>query len=121
MRIDKGQAALPTRSASLRDDEPQQSTRRNCTFMRREGERMRSRFIVVPLFAAVCGGSLAALAPYAPNMDRGQELYEAHCQQCHTPNIHSRAGTLPLSRDELSGIVDEFRRRENLGWTPDEI
>ena len=63
----------------------------------------------------------AAMSAYIPNVDRGRALYEQHCEQCHTPNIHSRPNRLPLTRDELRGIVDQMRRITNLGWTPEEI
>jgi mono/diheme cytochrome c family protein len=56
-----------------------------------------------------------------PNFERGRELYEAHCQHCHTSSIHARPNQLPLTRDELAGIVDHFRRTAGLGWTPEEI
>ena len=63
----------------------------------------------------------AAMSAYIPNVDRGRALYEQHCEQCHTPNIHSRPNRLPFTRDELRGIVDVMRRITNLGWTPEEI
>jgi mono/diheme cytochrome c family protein len=67
---------------------------------------------------------IAAAAASEANIisaERGRTLYEAHCQHCHTSTIHSRPNKLPLTRDELSGIVDHFRRTEGLGWTPEEI
>ena len=45
----------------------------------------------------------------------------AHCGACHTPGIHYRRDTLPMSRDELLGLVDVFRRQAGLAWTPEEI
>jgi len=63
----------------------------------------------------------AAADGYTPGFERGRELYEAHCQHCHTAAIHARPNQLPLSRDELAGIVDHFRRAAGLGWTPEEI
>ena len=66
-------------------------------------------------------GAAAEMEGYTPSFDRGRTLYEAHCQQCHTPKIHSRVNQLPITRDELAGIVDHFRRTEGLGWTPEEI
>jgi mono/diheme cytochrome c family protein len=63
----------------------------------------------------------AASSAYVPNVDRGRALYQAQCEQCHTPNIHSRPNKLPLTRDELRGIVDQMRRVSSLGWTRDEV
>jgi hypothetical protein len=69
---------------------------------------------------------LASAMLYAPSSQgadiaRGRLLYENHCQTCHTPKIHSRAKRLPMSRDELRLIVDDWRRQANLPWTPDEV
>ena len=74
--------------------------------------------------ALVLLANIAAAAEtqgFTPAFERGRALYEAHCQHCHTPKIHSRVNQLPLTRDELAGIVDHFRRTEGLGWTPEEI
>jgi mono/diheme cytochrome c family protein len=65
--------------------------------------------------AAVAAGNTAA------DPARGQLLYEKHCGACHTPGIHYRRDTLPVSRDELLGLVDLFRRQAGLAWTPEEI
>ena len=71
------------------------------------------------LFAA------AAALPYASpasgaDVARGRELYENHCQYCHTPKIHSRANKLPMTKNELRVIVDDWRRQVSQGWTPEE-
>jgi len=70
-----------------------------------------------------CMGITAALAADkpAPVPARGERLYEQHCGGCHTPGIHHRRDTLPISRDELLGLVDVFRRQAGLAWTPEEI
>ena len=65
--------------------------------------------------------SAAHAATDAPGFERGRLLYENHCRYCHTPSIHSRAARLPLNRDELSAIVDHFRRTEGLAWTREEV
>lgn len=69
-------------------------------------------------------GALAAAADVttpAMSFERGRALYERHCVQCHTPDIHRRQDRIPMTRDELRGLVDTFRRVQNLGWTPEEI
>ena len=70
------------------------------------------------LLAALVAAALPALAADAA---RGRALYENHCQQCHTPKIHGRANKLPLNRNELRLIVDDWRRQVNLPWTPEEV
>ena len=81
-----------------------------------------------PLRAAAAGllvclaiGAAQAAGPPAADPVRGQRLYEQHCGACHTPGIHYRRNTLPVSRDELSALVDVFRRQAGLAWTPEEI
>ena len=76
-------------------------------------------YIVLMMVPAIA----AAAAPEGDmrGFERGRALYEAHCQHCHTASIHSRPNQLPVTRDELAGIVDHFRRTAGLGWTPEEI
>lgn len=65
----------------------------------------------------VCAASSAA---YAADAERGRVLYETHCIVCHTPRIHMRPNKLPLTREDLRILVDDFRRMENPAWTPEE-
>ena len=39
-----------------------------------------------------------------------------HCRFCHTPQIHSRPGKLPLTRAELRDIVNHWRRLQGRTW-----
>lgn len=77
------------------------------------------RTIVMHL-AGFCMAVLCAAPSLAADASRGRALYENHCQQCHTPKIHSRAKPLPLTKNELRVIVDDWRRQSNLAWTPNE-
>lgn len=72
------------------------------------------------LFSLAAASALAA-EMRSPDPARGQLLYEQHCGACHTPGIHYRRDTLPISRDELLGLVDVFRRQAGLAWTQEEI
>jgi mono/diheme cytochrome c family protein len=63
---------------------------------------------------------LYASSSFGADAVRGRALYENHCEHCHTPKIHSRANKLPLTKNELRVIVDDWRRQINLPWTPDE-
>ena len=82
--------------------------------------RMRAALLIA---AALQAGGAAAASIDTPALSfaRGQALYERHCIECHTPDIHRRPNRLPMTRDELFGLVDTFRRVRNLGWTPEEI
>jgi mono/diheme cytochrome c family protein len=57
----------------------------------------------------------------AADVARGRALYENHCGFCHTPKIHSRANKLPMTKNEVRLMVDDWRRQSNLAWTPEEV
>jgi mono/diheme cytochrome c family protein len=78
-----------------------------------------ARRVSIWLFALAAALSYAS-SSHGADAARGRALYENHCQHCHTPKIHSRAKQLPLSKDELRLIVDDWRRQVNLTWTPEE-
>jgi mono/diheme cytochrome c family protein len=82
-------------------------------------QQMKSGTFVFLLAATLAAGASAATP--AVDFERGRALYDANCEHCHTPNIHSRPNRLPLTRDELAAIVDHFRRTEGLAWTPEEV
>lgn len=81
--------------------------------------RMTWLVVAALLFGAALPSRAASADP--SRADRGRALYEANCQYCHTENIHRRPNKLPMTRDELRGIVDHFRRTANQAWTPEEI
>ena len=64
---------------------------------------------------------LYASLSFGADLERGRLLYENHCQVCHTPKIHSRLNRLPITRQELRLLVDDWRRQSNLPWTPEEV
>lgn len=75
----------------------------------------------VCLSAAVVVVLLYAPSSYGADAGRGRALYENHCQTCHTPKIHTRANKLPVNKQELRLIIDDWRRQSNLPWTPEEV
>jgi mono/diheme cytochrome c family protein len=79
------------------------------------------RIAMTLLFCGIASPTTLAADAGAPDTARGQILYEAHCGACHTPGIHYRADTLPMSRDDLRGLVDVFRRQAGVAWTPEEV
>jgi mono/diheme cytochrome c family protein len=73
------------------------------------------------LFAGIASLTTLAADAGVPDAARGQILYEERCGACHTPGIHYRADTLPMSREDLRGLVDVFRRQGGVAWTPEEV
>ena len=82
---------------------------------------------IAPLrFAAgglVMAAMMASTAPslFAADFARGRALYENHCMFCHNQKIHSRSNSLPMTKNEVRLMVDDWRRQSNLAWTPEEI
>ena len=71
--------------------------------------------------AVFAAATLYATFSFGADSERGRLLYENHCEVCHTPQIHSRLKRLPLTRNELRLLVDDWRRQTNLPWTPEEV
>ena len=91
------------------------------TKARKEAKAGKGRLVAVLLLASMHVASAGAAGGRSPDPARGERLYQQHCGACHTPGIHYRRDTLPMSRDELLGLVDLFRRQAGLAWTPEEI
>ena len=65
----------------------------------------------------MAGGAIPAMAADPADAVRGQLLYENHCRFCHTPTIHARPRSSPLTRSELSAIVAHWSRQQQLNWS----
>ena len=79
------------------------------------------RIVMTLLLSGIASPTALAADAGAPDAARGQILYAAHCGACHTPGIHYRPDTLPMSRDDLRALIDVFRRQGGVAWTPEEI
>lgn len=53
--------------------------------------------------------------------DRGQELYENHCQSCHESWVHTRAKRQVTSISELQRRVSSMSVHIGLNWSNEEI
>jgi mono/diheme cytochrome c family protein len=64
---------------------------------------------------------LAVTAPSVAQENRGQGLYENHCQSCHDNTVHTRTNSKPESIRELRAWVASMSVYTDLGWGNDEI
>ena len=69
---------------------------------------------VVLLLCVMSIGTPVLGAEY--NFDRGQALYENHCQECHASDVHTRDNRLASSHDKLQAWVASWSAHAGLGW-----
>lgn len=72
----------------------------------------------MPVLIGLCGLSAPAVAQ---GPDRGQALYENHCQECHTPWAHTRDNRKVSSLEDLHSRVAAWSIHAGLDWGPEEI
>jgi mono/diheme cytochrome c family protein len=70
---------------------------------------------------AFAGTFAIAIDAHAQNVERGRQLYENHCQTCHTPQVHGRKNRMALGVGDLREIVDRWQRNQKLGWNREDI
>ncbi len=73
------------------------------------------------MVAAIVVLPLPAAGQGVADPERGRALYENHCVVCHTPRVHSRPNRLPISRDELRGVIDRWQQAEQLRWDAQDV
>jgi mono/diheme cytochrome c family protein len=61
----------------------------------------------------------AAQAQTVPS--RGQLLYGNHCIECHTTQMHWRAGRLARDWESLAAQVRRWQGEARLGWSDEDI
>ena len=64
---------------------------------------------------------LTVAVPGSAQEDRGQALYENHCQECHDSKVHKRSTSRPESIQQLRAWVLFMSVHTDLGWGNDEI
>jgi len=64
---------------------------------------------------------LFILSAQANDVDRGQLLYENHCQTCHTPDIHNRDNRKVNSLVELNKMVIRWQYHLKLMWNTTDV
>jgi cytochrome c2 len=75
-----------------------------------------------PVFMAALAMAAMSSAP-APGADleRGRDLYEIHCQFCHSIKVHNRQQRWPSDLQQLRGVVEHWQEQQKLRWSKDEI
>lgn len=70
---------------------------------------------------AAVGMVAASLDVQARDVERGRQLYENHCQKCHSVKVHGRKDRTPLTLADLREIVNQWQSNQGLRWRDDEI
>ena len=70
---------------------------------------------------AFLGAAAVSLDANAQSVERGRQLYENHCQVCHTDQVHGRRNRSALSIGDLREIVNQWQSNQGLRWTKEEI
>ena len=88
---------------------------------------MQRKRLWVPALRRLCGGALGAVlaatagAAGAQPVDRGRLLYETHCIECHTTQMHWRAQRAASDWTALRAQVTRWQASLQLQWTASEI
>jgi mono/diheme cytochrome c family protein len=77
-----------------------------------------TRLLAALVFA---GAAVLAIDVHAHNIERGRQLYENHCQTCHTAQVHGRKNRTAMSVGDLRDIVDRWQRNQKLNWSREDI
>ena len=76
--------------------------------------RFAAAIALAGLFAA---GSAAAQAPATESSARGALLYNNHCIECHTQQMHWRTLSQARDWDSLKAQVRRWQGTAGLGWS----
>jgi mono/diheme cytochrome c family protein len=86
-----------------------------------ENPAMFSFLLRIASVLAFLGTAAVSLDVHAKDIERGRQLYENHCVQCHTVQVHGRKNRTALSVADLREIVDQWQANQKLRWRQDEI
>lgn len=70
---------------------------------------------------AFVGTAAVGVDAHAQDAERGRQLYELHCQKCHTVTVHGRKNRMAMSVGDLREIVNQWQSNQGLRWRDDEI
>ena len=57
----------------------------------------------------------------ALEFDRGEALYENHCEECHDGLAHTRKGSQINSMGDLRSWVASWSAHSRLGWSSEDV
>jgi len=66
-------------------------------------------------------GALAGPAAAEPDSARGAMLYENHCRECHTSEVHIRERRLGHNEQEVRRLIRRWEANLRLQWTVEEV
>lgn len=69
----------------------------------------------------LAGAATALAQSPAPDTSRGRLLYENHCIECHSTQMHWRDKRLATNWESLRAWVRQWQQQALLGWTDDDI
>lgn len=70
---------------------------------------------------AFAGMAAVTVDAHAQDAERGRQLYENHCQVCHTSQVHGRKNRASLTVADLREIVTQWQDNQRLRWSREEI
>jgi mono/diheme cytochrome c family protein len=74
------------------------------------------------IFALWCTATLTKVSDcLAQNYERGRQLYENHCQACHSTLLHSGAKGRVKSLEELKSQVSSWSIHAAKDWSAEEV
>lgn len=62
-----------------------------------------------------------AVSAQNANPERGRQLYENHCQVCHTSQVHFRAQSKVKSVGDILYQINRWRTELELNWSAEEM
>lgn len=77
---------------------------------------MLARMCTLMVFA-----NILVIPPASADKERGQALYENHCQFCHGETVHQRESNLVESMQVLRAWVRSWSVHEGLNWSMEEV
>ncbi|MCB1754201.1 MAG: cytochrome C [Gammaproteobacteria bacterium] len=76
---------------------------------------------VLMVFSLLLGTAGASLFAAYPDAQRGQLLYENHCNSCHEDHVHMRQGSSTLTSEQVAAEVARWAETLKLRWEKQDI